>query len=392
MVQGGTLYSEIWEVKLPLAYEVPALLALVSGGNILVHHLLNVMVTMIAGVASGLLVALLVHDLTADRGAALVAGVSVLLLPGFFYLPAFGFKAKFFVTFTSLSSIHFARTDRSTLSGASAAACVGFYHAAAIIPILAVGLSYQYNQLRGAARAVAGGGLLTAVMVAPVVFAGDTDAMIAEAILIPLIVDSGSVNPIIALLRGGIHFGIAIPAVLLGVAGILSSVIDYDWRETWWIVAAAGWSGFIVFFIDYDNYPDLIPGLVIVAIGVGVVYDKFDQKRRRSLAGGLVSACIVLNLMLVVSVGGVAGSYTIEGAQPLSELEESTHQTSIDDGTIYKVERPDVRYLYWNQIESDTCHIRLSGTELRWLQMTNKPLIDRNCGDLSMIIEVVSKG
>lgn len=387
MAQGGTLYTEIWEVKLPLAYEIPALLALLSGGNILVHHLLNVMITIIAAVGSGLLVSLLVHDLTNDRGAALISGVSVLLLPGFFYLPAYGFKAKFFVTITALLSIYSARTERPMLSGGAAAACVGFYQAAAIVPILAVVLSYQHDKVRGAARAVAGGVVLTAIMVAPIVLSGATSAMITEAILTLFIIDTGHVSLIDALVSGGRYFGVAAPAVLLGGIGILFSISDYNWRDTWWITVAAVWFGFIVFFVDYDSYPDLIPGLVIVAIGVGIIYDKFSWKHGRAVIAGVVSICIVVNLILVLSGGVIAGIPSIKSPQPLDDLQQRTYQKFGEDGEKAQIQRPTVQYLYWNQIESNTCHIRLSGTEIRWLHMTNKPWIDKNCGDLQTATE-----
>lgn len=387
MTHGATLYTEIWEVKPPLAYEIPALLALLSGGSVLVHHLLNVTVTIIAAVASGLLVGLLIKGVTDDRGAAFVSAISVLLLPGYFYLPAYGFKAKFFVAFFALLSIYSAREEYPALSGAFAAACIGFYQAAVIIPAIAVGLSYQHQRLRGVTRTIAGGAIVTGVMIAPIVGAGAVEAMIVEAVLIPFIIDSGRIEVIHALIRGGLDFGIAAPAVLFGGIGLFISVYRYDWRETWWVIAAASWFAFVVFFLDYDNYPDLIPGLVILAIGIGISYDWIDSTRYRFLITGFICMCVTANLFLVLLVGGVAGEYPIKSARSLDELEYTTQETY--KGEKFRVERPDIRYIYWKQIESETCHVRLSRTELRWLQLTEKPLIDRECGDLTRALKYI---
>lgn len=384
VAQGATLYTELWEVKLPLAYQTPAALALLAGGDPLVTHLLNVGLTVAVSVGAAVLVGALVDDITGNGRAAALAGVSVLLLPGYFYLPAYGFKSKFYVVFTGLLAVWLARRGNYAPSGAAAAACVGYYQAAAVFPLVAVGLTFQHGSIRGAARTVAGGVGMTALTVAPVVWAGAGEALVTEAILVPLIVDSGEQAFLQLVVEGVGDFGLAAPAVVVGVAGVALAVRAYGWRETWWIVAGAAWFAFVVFAFDYDNYPDLVPGLVFVAVGVGVVYDRLPSRSCRTLLTLGVTACIVVNLVLVVAMGGLFGGYGITPAEPLSELESTTHETGLGDG--YAVERPDVRYLFWNGIESETCHVRLSTTELRWIQLTDSPLIDTRCGDLNVAL------
>lgn len=387
MSRGAPLYTGIWEIKLPLAYETPAVLAFLSGGSMLAYHLLNILLTTAVSVGAGYLVARLVRDITGDRTAAIAAGLGVLLLPGYFYLPAFGFKAKFFVAFTALLSIYLVRNESYLLAGGAAAACVGYYQAAAIIPIIAVAMGYQYDRWRGATEVVTGGLSVTAVMIAPVVVSGATEAMITEAVLIPLFMNAGeSTSLFLRLYYGYIDVGIGAPGVLLGGVGVLLSVTEYDWRDTWWVVAGATWFGFVLLFFDYDSYPDLIPGLVFVAIGLGILVSKLDSPPRRRLVVVGLLVCTLGNVVAVVSVGGVFGVYGIEEAPPLSESGNVTYQ--LDDGA-YSVDRPDVRYLYWNRIESDTCHIRLSPTELEWLHRTGKPLIDTQCGNLDRGIELL---
>ncbi|ESP90031.1 DolP-mannose mannosyltransferase [Candidatus Halobonum tyrrellensis] len=384
LAHGATLYTELWEIKLPLAYQTPAALALLAGGDPLVTHLLNVGLTVAVSVGAAVLVGALVDDVTANGRAAALAGVSVLLLPGYFYLPAYGFKSKFYVVFTGLLAVWLARRERYALSGAAAAACVGYYQAAAVFPVLAVGLALQYGSVRGAAEAVAGGVGMTALTVAPVVWAGAGEALVTEAVLVPLVVDSGEQAFLRLVVEGVGDFGVAAPVVAAGAVGVALAVTAYGWRETWWVVAGAAWFAFVVFAFDYDNYPDLIPGLMFVAVGVGVVYDRLPSRSYRTVLTVVVTACIVANLVLVVGMGGLFGGYGIAPADPLSELESTTHETGLGDG--YAVERPDVRYLFWNGIESETCHVRLSTTELRWIQLTDSPLIDTQCGDLGVAL------
>lgn len=388
MRHGASLYTQIWEIKLPLAYETPAVLAYLSGEDILTYHVLNVVLTAGVSVGAGYLVALLVEDITHDRSAAIVAGISALLLPGYFYLPAFGFKSKFFVAFAGMSSIYLVRQRSYLMSGVFAAASVGYYQAAAIVPVTVVLLAYQRGRLRGAGEAIVGGVTLTVAMIVPVVQSGAIEAMIAEAVVVPLVVDAGGGPSVLhTLVRGGFDFGVATPVVLLGIAGFWLSLTRYDARETWWIVVGGAWFGFIVFFHDYDGFPDLIPGLMFVAIALGVLVSQISSPTRRQLVTGAVVVCILTNVVIVVVLGAIPW-YQVKGAQPLSELRDVTYE--LDGEERYTVVRPDVRYLYWNEIAPETCHIRLSGTELRWLQQTGKPLIDRQCGDLDRALQARS--
>jgi hypothetical protein len=141
----------------------------------------------------------------------------------------------------------------------------------------------------------------------------------------------------------------------------------------------------VVFLLDFDSYPDLIPGLIFVAIGLGLLFSRVSSRRHRRILAGLVVVCVVTNVVFVLLFGGVFGTYTIEAAEPLSQLASVTH--GADDP--YPVVGPDVRYLYWNQIESNTCHIRLSINERRWISLSGKELLDKQCGDLDRALRVL---
>lgn len=386
MANGASLYTDIWEIKLPLAYQTTQVTAYLVGSNVLLHHLVNVALTIAVGTATAVLVASLAHDVTGDDYAGLLAGVSVLLLPGYFYLPAFGFKAKFYAVLAGLAAIWLATRDSSYSSGIAAAASVGYYQLALIFPLVVLGLGYQRRGIRGTAETAIGGALATTAMLAPVVVSGNVGAMLTETVIVPLVAGESGTSLVMTILLGGYHFGFAIPAVLVGGLGILFAVTRYELRETWWVGVSGLWFALVVLFVDYDSYPDLIPGLVFVAIGIGIVTDQLTEPTHRRLLRSLVLATVLVNVVAVLSFGGLFGVYSITPAKPLDDLQNVEYR--IDDIT---VERPDVRYLYWKTIESETCHVRLSGTELRWLAMSDARVTDSDCGDLDTALQLLRR-
>jgi hypothetical protein len=345
----------------------------------MVHHLLNVLLTVTASVLSGVLVADLASGLTERRSSAFLGGLSVLILPGYFYLPAFGFKSKFFVVFTGLLAIWLTKRRFYALGGAAAAASVGYYQLAAIYPGIVLILAYQRGNIRAATRTALGGLTLALLMVLPILLAGAFEAMIAETLVIHLVVTESTRDIPYRVLLGGYHFGIAFPLVIGGGYGLWLVIDECDYRDTWWVLVGATWFAFVVFFLDYDNFPDLIPGLVFVAIGLAVLADRLRDERRQWVTVA-ITVVVIVNVVAVTGFG-FFGIYPITPAEPLEELKSQTYQIQGEE-----MERPNIRYLYWTQTETDTCHVRLSTTELSWLTLTEKPLFDTDCGDLRLAL------
>lgn len=382
MAEGAALYTEIWDVKPPLPHLITGGLAILTGGDPLLHHIANVLLTLLVSVGTGLLVYRLVDDEVEDRFSAFLAGLSILLLPGFYYLPAFGFKAKFYVIFFGLLSIWLSKRDRHVLAGFSAAASVATYQAALIFPVIAAVFGYRMQGARGVARAGAGGTLLAILTVLPIAFQGGLEAMFSEAVLIPMILtDPG--RPILARITSSAQFfGPSAPAVLLGGAGLLLGVRQRGLDQLWWVLMGSIWFGLVTLFVDFDSYPDLIPGMAFVAIGVGLLAASNLDGRFKRVTVGLVLFGVLLNLVAILAFGGLISEYPISSAEPPSDLENYEHEYRG-----YSVERPHVKYQYWNEVQSGTCHIRFSTTEMDWLRMTGKPVIDENCGRVDMYLE-----
>lgn len=371
LTQGGRLYVDAWEPKLPLSYETTGVLAVLSGGDMYRLHLLSVLV-MIAAVCGIVgLVSVLVHDVTGDDVAATLAGLSLFLLPGFAVRPVYGFKAKYLLVLCGLVAIFLSTRDYPALSGAAAAAAVGYWQAGAVFPLIVVGMALRQRDMHALERVVAGGLGFTVVMLLPVVLLWHSASeMVTQVVLVALETEEHA-SLFTRLVAGVVHFKWASPLVLLGGLGLAHTARccyrdgDVAGRSEWWIPAGAGWFAFLILFVDFETggYTDLIPGLAFVAIGVGLVAASLRHRRHRQCLRAALAAVLVVNVAFLGSVGAVFTPVDTPGPVPMSELTTHDLPAAHDDAEPV----PDVRYVYWNQIEPSTCHYRLSVMELRWL-------------------------
>ncbi|WP_424004819.1 DolP-mannose mannosyltransferase [Haloarcula salina] len=396
LTQGGRLYVDAWEPKLPLSYETTGVLAVLSGGDMYRLHLLSVLLMIAAVCAIVGLVVIHVHDLTGNEVAAAIAGLSLFLLPGFAVRPAYGYKAKYMVVLCGLLAVYLYTREYPALGGAAAAASVGYWQAGAVFPLILVGLAVQQRNRQGLVRVVAGGLAFTVAMVVPVIVLwGSASQMVVQAVLVPL--TTHEQTPLLTRIVAGIvHFKWASPFVLAGGYGLArlawEQVTGADGdvgRSAWWIPLGAAWFAFLVFFVDFETggYTDLIPGLAFVAIGVGLVAARLGDLRLRWSLGGVLAAVLVVNVAMLGSVGLVFTPVETPGPVPMSDLE--TDDYTQDRAGLEP--RPDVRYVYWNKIRPSTCHYRLSMMELQWLDQIGSTPGDR-CVDLATARSTLARG
>ena len=385
LTRGGRLYVDAWEPKLPLSYETTEILALLSGGDMYRLHLFSVILMSGAVCAIVGLVVRLVYDITGDDIAAPLAGLSMFLLPGFAVRPAYGFKAKYLLVLCGLLAIYLYTRGYPALSGVAAAASVGYWQAGAIFPLIVVGLAIQRRDARALERVVAGGLGFTVVMLLPVFLVWHSASeMVVQALLVPLQTEEHA-SLLARLVAGVVHFKWAAPFVLLGGLGLAHTarccLTDTDGavgRTEWWIPVGAAWFAFLILFVDFETggYTDLIPGLAFVAIGIGMVATVLRDRQQAQYLCVALALVLVVNVAVLGSVGVVFTPVATLGPVPMSDLE--THDLPAAYGEAEPV--PDVRYIYWQQIEPATCHYRLSVMELRWLDRVDSS-VDRRCLD-----------
>lgn len=387
--RGSRLYVDVWDIKLPLSYETTELLAILSGGDMLVLHLLSVLLMM--GLACGIvwLVIQFTYDVTQDSVAAAVAGFSMLLLPGFFVRPAYGYKAKYPLLFAGLLAVYLYTRGWPALSGVAAAASVGYWQAALVFPCLVVGMALVDRNRKAVGRIVVGGVGCTLLTLLPVFFVWQsTSEMLVQTVLVPLVVSEST--PLLTRIVAGVaHFKWASPLVLVGTAGLGLLTVDIvrdrgiAGRDAWWVPVCAAWFAFLVLFVDFEvgGYTDLIPGLAFVALGIGVVTARLDthrlwERRTKQALVTVVAAVLVTNLVFLGSLGLVFSPVQTPDAEPMSEL--ATNERASEAAGVGQI--PDVRYIYWNQQRPPTCHYRLSLMELQWLEESGSGAGDRCLG------------
>jgi hypothetical protein len=385
LTRGGRLYVDAWEPKLPLSYETTGILALLSGGDMYRLHLLSVVLMSGAVCAIVGLVVILVYDITGDDIAAPLAGLSMFLLPGFAVRPAYGFKAKYLLVLCGLLAIYLYTRGYPALSGVAAAASVGYWQAGAIFPLIVIGLAIQRRDTRALERVVAGGLGFTVVMLMPVFLLWHSASeMVVQVLLVPLQTEEHA-SLLARFVAGVVHFKWASPFVLLGGLGLAHTArccfTDTDGvagRTEWWIPVGAAWFAFLVLFVDFETggYTDLIPGLAFVAIGIGMIATVLRDRQQAQNLGVILALVLVVNVAFLGSVGVVFTPVETPGPVPMSDLETHDLPAAYDEAEPV----PDVRYIYWQQIEPSTCHYRLSVMELRWLDRVDSTT-DSRCLD-----------
>jgi hypothetical protein len=406
MTVGGVPYVDMFDVKPPVAFEIPALLAVVSGGNPTVLYALSVLVTGGAAVGIAVLVDRLTVDLTGDEIAGTFAGVVILAYPLFFYYAAKGFRPKVIVLLFGLGGIYAAVRGRGAVAGALAAAAAGTWQLAVFFPAvvlvcLARGRAGDRTWSRRPAvrNALAAMAAVTALAVAPVVLQGGTTAMLLEAVIIPL-QDAEGQTVSFAATKATFLLGFATLPVVAGALGAARFGVDRlrgrldDLGERgravlaaapvdgWWLPLAVGFFTVQV-WLDLDYYPDLFPIVTFAAIGVGVLAAG-ARRDVQTAVGVALAAVVVLNAALALGIGPFAG-YT-----PLGAAKQAAESPLVDRGTeeaipakygpYYDVSNGEfMNDLYWNTRVPEYCHYRFAGSEMRWLQRTDRTYRDP-CG------------
>lgn len=393
MTEGRTLYVGIWDIKPPLAFQLSALIAWVTGGHALLQHAVSVGVTIAASMATLLLVGQIVHEETGEPRASLLAGLAPLAYPWFFLRPAYGFSPKYFALAFGLGAILASLHRRDGIAGALGAASAAVWQFGIVFPVLA--LARSLGRRERWTRCLAGIAFATAVVTVPVLLSGAGEAMIVEAVIVPLLVRNGA-SPLV---QGGdallfLRFGLG--PVLVGGLGILWAARHRPRREAW-LIALAAWVFVEVVFLDMDGPPDLLLAVATTALGLGLIVPA-SINARRAAAGAV-------GLGLVVAAFGVGGFGVL--FDPVSESRDEQRADPAlvhrglqllagepEDGTppIEDAGNEDVQALrpflggenlpelYWNRVLPGTCHYRLSMTELAWLEQTGRPIRDMDCG------------
>ncbi|WP_254531161.1 DolP-mannose mannosyltransferase [Natrinema gelatinilyticum] len=389
VLNGGVPYIDVWDVNPPVPFGIAAVLALFSGGDMLVLHGLSSVVTTLVAAASVLLVGWVAALVTGEDAPAIAAGLTMLVVPELFLLSPGGVRAQVYALFFGALALALSLRDRPFPAGAVAALSAGSWQSGGVFALLVIGMAYQRNGRTGALWAVAGGAVVTAAVVLPFAAAGA---------FVPMFVET-----VVATLSAGSPYSLAerIYSLLLvfGYGSLLLPVAFYGWataavrdvRERWWIPAGGAFLLLQVLFVDLDGSTDAFLYLAFVALGVAITVERVSTwlsaapadrgddttrtDRRRWMTVGTVAVVGVLVLSgLSWHLGSPALQSTLQTKQQAAEPEGEPLPITPGDG-----DAPSMQTIYWEKLQPETCHYRLSWNEVRWVSMTDDRLDRRTC-------------
>ena len=370
ITRGGTPYVDIWDVNPPLTFVLTAGLAFLAGGNMLLLHILSATTTLLSVLASVLVVGWLAAFVTGEDVAGIVAGIVLCSVPEVYGLPPYGVRSQYFSLAFVVVALALVHRDRPGLAGASVAAAAGFWQGGIVAVPLVLGMIWSRRGRHGVRRAVSGGIGVTALTVFPFVAAGAAGPMVVETVVAPLY--GRAPNTLLGR-------GFAILAVL-GYTAFLLPVASIGWvhalasRDRLWIPAGALLYGGFALFGNMDGALDLLLWLVFVALGVSIVVELVSD--RLSYQIGLVA--LVLTVVLVNPVWHLSDAPiedSVESARDDVEAERAPPTP------LRHISPTEMRTIYWQKRRPETCHLRLSWTERRWIHRTDATLNDETCGE-----------
>jgi len=310
-------------------------------------------------VGSAVLAAAIVEELTGDSLGAVIGGLTVFVLPTYFWRALIGFKSKYFVILFGFLLVWLLLRDRPALAGIAGAAAVGFWQMAIVFPVVGLGWILQEGSRSDLRRFVAGGIGTGVIILVPVVVRGALPAMLAEAVLTPLLVTEQT-SPGENLQFALSLLGRSLPIALVGLAGYAGSLARSRRGREWPLLVVLGWFTVVVLFFDLDLHPDLFPGFAVIGIGVGLAVGHGIDASSRAL-GAAIAALVLLS---VATMGGFGAGGT--GVPPTGSFD-----TTMDLDPNPPFNETEGQYLFWSGEDAQNCRVYAGGTQIRLIRQAN---------------------
>lgn len=370
ITQGYVPYVDFWDINPPLMFLLTAALSVIAGSDPYVMYCLGVAVSIITMTGVSAILGAIIHTQTRDGLAAVLAGISIYIFPAFYEMPITGVRPKFFLMLFGLLGIYLALNERWLLGGVAGSMTAGFHQAGIVFIALVVGLAFQTADNNPLKQTLIGSSIPFFVVLVLFAYWNALEEMIVQVLLAPVIVEGrGTFGG--HLVRTIDIFGYILPVVLLGIAGWGRIVLS---RPDLWFIPAGGvaFLGYNL-LVDMDFSPDLFMLFVFVALGIGVIVATGGVSERMGT---------VLVVATAIAVFGHLSSTGRPDAVILvaDQILDTTYviPDSLEGAT-------DMTDLYSSQIVPETCHWRLSGTEVKWIDMFGGSYGETSCVSPSLI-------
>ena len=370
ILNGGTLYVDIWDLKPPLIYWVSAVLALLSFGNMAVLQIYGI-IAAVAAVSGGIIfVGLTARRLTDDRFAALVAAGSMLLVTSLYTFPYAGIRPKYFAFLCGAGALYFALEDRHLASGVAAALAAGFWQLGGLLAFLVVAINADRGGARGAGQTIAGGLVVTVLTVLPFVLTGRTIPLFVEVVLGP-IYGVERYTLVGRLLTLVVELGPGLLLVPIAFAGY-ALAIQRDWRAYWWVAAGGGLYSLQI-FLEFQGTIELVLFFVFLALGAGVFTAELSMPSRQSTLAGVLVVLILLS-------GLWAEGSVFPGKNAAVDLQQEHDIPNYEDLPPDPPNSPSMQEIYWEKQKPDNCHYRLGHKQKYFEMVTGGSVTKTTCG------------
>ena len=358
ILQGAIPYVHIWDPTPPLAFFIPLLLTLFTGGDVLTLHVLSLLLTGLVAVLTVLLIALLIASLTADRLAGILGGLLMYTFVYYYNHATLGFGFKHFTLFFGLLGLWLALRRHPFLSGMAVAASALIWLPSAIFILLGLGMVYTGCGRRQSLLAAAGISLTAAVVLAPIAYWEALQLMLGQ-MFAPLVV-SEDLAFIMRFKKAAYFLEVGALFLIAAVFMVVQIFTRRQWH-LWWVVAGTSYFTVQILFLDFDNFPDLYSIMAFSSVLFGLFVARTSGQTRHVLA-----VCVLATILIAPLV-----HYGLGMSDPNAEIPE----TRVVEGRVV----PSMQTIYWQKIKPETCHYRLSGIEQAWLASMKARGVDVSC-------------
>lgn len=396
VTRGAVPYVDFFDVKPPLAFETTMVFALLGGEDSLSIFLLSVAAMIAAFVGITTLAASLGGARTTDPFPTLLTGLFLFTVPVFYMLPTHGFRPKYFGLLFALVAIHAGRDERWGTAGVTAALAAGYWQMFLVCPLLVFGQSLR-TESREAVLWVVGGGLTTALVTAgPILAAGGANAMLVEVVYVPLSGDSGG-SIFTNVVNLAANLGYATPVVILGAVGSLFVLLSDRRPGDEWILVPLLWFVGHAVLLEVEGFGDVVALFVFTAVAVGAAVERVDSSTNFLQPATVVAVTVVILVAPVWVMGPgillnpVAFDSPDPGDAPFRSDVESFRASLLSDEAfppeVRGIDRSEqIKQLFWNLEKPGSCHYRLSGKEIRWIERTGGTFDETECGQTPRIL------
>jgi hypothetical protein len=363
---GDVPYKHVWEIKPPAMAETTGILAIATGGDPLVYWTAVTVVLVAVALATVTLLSVLVYHWTGNRLAAFTAGLTPLAFPTWYLSLATGPRPKYFMLLFGAAAIYCYVRDYPTWSMVCGALAAAYWQFGIIFPAGVLIGYWQGGSRHSRIWLRLGGGLLasTIVVLAPFVYADALPQTIGQTVLTVFMQSPSqpTLTKRLGYFRHLVQFAWIVPVVGTygGVVIVQQLRSGAASRGLWWMPVTIAWFDIQFLVFDLDGLHDLLPIMTVGAFGVGVAVNHIDTRTQHTfLVPAVVAAAIFMGTPWVLNPETVSA-----GGSDLAEQ-------------------------IWSQNIEPQCHVRVTGVQERWMEVTGAPADERVCSGVRSYADLI---